>query len=175
MAIQTLRIETQTLWEVDPAKTSVEYTVKQLGFIPSKGRFTDVHGRAVTEGDGTDGAAIEVEIDAASIQTGIGKRDEHLRSSDFLDVERYPTITFRSTAVVSRGQDKLGVYGDLTVHGVTRQVCLDATIQERDEEQATLTASTSFERRDFGVGLKANPVMVGKTVDVRINLALKAL
>src|SRR5919109_868488 len=125
------QVETPTTWQIDPAHSLVEFAVKHMMFTTVKGRFGSLHGTIVDDAADPSRSSVEVEIDAASIDTRDEKRDAHLRSADFLDVENYPTITFKSSRVERAGRDRLRVIGDLTIHGTTRAVVLDTTINGR--------------------------------------------
>ena len=177
------QVETPTIWQIDPAHTLVEFAVKHMMFATVKGRFGGVRGTIVEDAADPSRSSVEVEIEAASIDTRDEKRDAHLRSPDFLDVESYPTITFKSSRVEHAGRDRLRVVGDLTIHGTTREVVLDTTINGRGttpfgQEVAGFTAETTINRRDFGlnwnVALEAGGVLVGDTVKILLEVeALK--
>jgi len=124
-------------------------------------------------------SAVEAEIDVASVDTGQPQRDDHLRTSDFFEVERYPKITFRSTRVEPLSQDRFRVVGDLTMRGVTREIALDATYNGRTRhprgyDVAGFTAETTINRDDFGVqfnmALETGGWALGKTVRVLIEI-----
>ena len=143
-----------TTWEIDPAHTLVELSAKHMMFTTVKGRFTGVRGTIIEDADPTQ-SAVDVEIDAATITTGDIQRDAHLRSPDFLDVEQYPTITFRSTRVEGT-HERFRVVGDLTIRGVTREVVMDSEFVGRGtnpygKEVAGYTATGQINRKDFGL------------------------
>src|SRR5262245_20693227 len=117
---------TRTTWQLDAAHSHVEFAVKHLMISTVKGRFGDVSGTVVTGDDPSD-AEIRITIGAASIDTRQEQRDAHLRSADFRDVEQFPTLTFVSRRVERRADGALGVTGDLTIRGVTREVVLSVT------------------------------------------------
>jgi polyisoprenoid-binding protein YceI len=173
------QVETPTIWQIDPAHTLIEFAVKHMMFTTVKGRFGGVHGIIVEDAADPSRSSVEVEIDAASIDTREEKRDAHLRSPDFLDVQTYPTITFQSSRVERAGQDRLRVIGELTIHGTTREVVLDTTINGRGTtpfglEVAGFTAETTINRRDFGltwnVALETGGVLVGDTVKILLEV-----
>jgi polyisoprenoid-binding protein YceI len=174
MALQTLTIDVAQSWKIDAGNTTVAFAVKNFRVRTVHGRFDRVQGWANTNGAALSDAAIDVEIDPSTIDTGNSRRDKHLRSSDFLDVERYPTISFHSTEVNELGENRLSVMGQLTLHGVTRPVTLDAEVEQRDDRQAKVSATTTLDRRDFGITHNANGFMVGHTVAVTITLSLLA-
>jgi polyisoprenoid-binding protein YceI len=173
------QVEKTSIWQIDPAHTVVEFAVKHMMFATVKGRFGAVHGTIVDDAADPSRSSVEVEIDAASIDTREEKRDAHLRSPDFLDVQSYPTITFTSSRVERAGQDRLRVIGDLTIHGTTREVVLDTTINGRGTnpfglEVAGFTAETTINRRDFGLtwnmALETGGVLVGDTVKILLEV-----
>lgn len=170
---------TRTVWALDPAHTLVEFGVRHLMVATVKGRFNGVRGTIHLDEANPTGSRVEIEIDAASIDTRDPQRDAHLRSADFLDVERYPTITFRSTRIESLGGDRYRVYGDLTIRGVTRAVALDAIYTGRlknpwGKEVIGFEATTSVNRHDFGaswnLALEAGGFLVGDTVKVSLEV-----
>ena len=171
---------TRSIWTIDPAHTGVEFAVRHLMISSVKGRFTSVAG-TVTTGDDLTTAEVDITIDAASIDTREPQRDAHLRSADFLEVEKFPTLTFKSRAVERVGGDEYKLVGDLTIHGVTRQVALDVTsfgtlLDPWGNEKAGFNASTKIKRSDYGlvwnVALEAGGVVVGDEVKISIETEL---
>ena len=165
-----------TTWQLDPAHTNVEFSVKHLMLARVKGRFTGVAGTVMLAAEPT-ASTVEVVIDAASIDTREAKRDAHLRSADFFDVERFPTITFRSSDVRPAGAGDLRIVGDLTIRDVTREVTLEVTDEGRGTdpwggERAGFSATAVIDRRDFGLtwnqALETGGVLVGKTAKIEI-------
>jgi polyisoprenoid-binding protein YceI len=182
MAIASTQTDTMTKWELDPAHTLVEFGVKHMMVTTVRGRFAGVRGTILADEAHPENSQMGAEIDAGTIDTGNEQRDAHLRSSDFLDVENFPTITFKSTRVDVLGGDHLRVVGDLTIRGVTREVELDTTVNGRGKtpygtEVAGLSAATSIRRKDFGlewnVALDAGGWLVGE--DVKITLEVEAV
>src|SRR5215467_9345626 len=110
-----------TTWNIDPVHSVAEFKVKHMMISNVKGQFTGVSGKLTLDSDLTQ-SGIEATIDAASISTGDPQRDGHLKSADFFDVEKFPTLGFKSTRLTRRGDEELAVEGDLTIHGVTRTV-----------------------------------------------------
>lgn len=172
--------ERTTTWRIDPAHTQVEFTVKHMMFSKVRGRFESVEGSLRYDADGDIGeAGVAVTLDAASIDTGQKDRDAHLRSADFLDAEQYPELTFQSTSIEARGDDRYRVIGDLTMHGVTRQVELDAELSGQvtdpwGSERIAFHASATIDRRDFGLtwnqALETGGVLVGQEVQISIEV-----
>ena len=173
---------TRTIWAIDASHSLVELAVKHLVITTVKGRFAKVSGIIDLDQADPTRSSVNAEIDAASIETHDARRDEHLRSADFLDVATYPTISFTSTRVESRGDDSFRVIGDLTIRDVTRQVVLDATFEGTTGDpwggvRAAFSATTRINRKDFGLAwnmaLETGGMMVGD--DVKIALEIQAV
>ena len=169
------------VYDLDGAHTSVEFVGRHLMITKVRGRFNDVRGR-ITIGEEPENSHVEVEIGAASLSSGNDDRDTHLRSPDFFDVERYPTITFRSTAVTALPDSTWEVVGDLTVRDTTRPVTLQVDFDGADispvgDERIGFSAATDINREDFGLtwnmALETGGLLVGKTA--RIELAVQAI
>jgi polyisoprenoid-binding protein YceI len=141
-------------YTVDPAHTTIQFKVKNMGFMNVKGEFDKFKGTVVMDEADITKAKVDVTIETASLKTGIDMRDNHLRSADFFDVVKFPTMTFVSTKV-EKGTDKdtLKVTGNLTIKGVTKQVELlvDGTKSLLGEQKRTATATATVNRQDFGV------------------------
>ena len=167
-------------WNLDPAHTSVQFSVRHLMVSTVRGAFGKVSGTVQADEQDPTRSKIEATIDAASIDTRIEKRDAHLKSADFLDVAKYPTITFVSKKIERAGQDHFKVTGDLTLHGVTREVILDVegpTTEIKDpmgKTRAGALATTTINRKDFGLAwnqaLEAGGVAVGDEVKITIDV-----
>ena len=167
-------------WDVDPAHTMVEFSVKHMMVGTVHGRLGDVTGTVDVDEKEPTRAAIRASMKAASIDTGNPERDEHLRGPDFLDVEKYPTITFASKLIEQRADDRWKVTGDLTLHGVTREVVLDVggpTQPVNDPAGKTRSgahATTNFDRKDFGIVwsklFDAGAAVVGDEIVVTIDV-----
>jgi polyisoprenoid-binding protein YceI len=163
-------------YALDASHTDVGFSVRHLMVSKTKGRFAGVTGTITIAEEPTE-SSVEVEIDVASIDTRDEKRDGHLRSADFFDVEEHPTMTFRSTSVRPLGGDRWAVDGDLSIHGVTRSVGLEVTFEgaARDPwggERLGFTARTEVDREDFGLSwnqaLETGGVLVGRTAKLEI-------
>lgn len=149
----------KTVWNLDPTHTLVEFSARHMMITTVKGRFSDVTGRIEVDEANPDASSVEVEIGAASIDTRVEERDAHLRSADFLDVEEYPTITFRSKKVegaYAEAGDSFRVIGDLTIRGETREIVLDAVFEGAGKdpwggERASFSAESKLDRRTFGL------------------------
>ncbi len=174
MAVHNISSTPRTHWEIDPARTSIEFVIGATPLHRVRGRFHGVRGSVVTTGDRASGATAQIEIDAGSIDTGLKIRDAHLRTGQFLDVDRFPTISFTSMQIEDRGWDGLGVTGELTIRGISRQVALEARIEERDGNSARIIARTTLDRRDFKLGPWAMGLTTGNEATVQITLALRS-
>jgi polyisoprenoid-binding protein YceI len=170
----------ESSWEIDPAHTAVQFSVRHMMISNVRGEFTTFSGTVRADEKDLTRSVIEATIDAASIDTRQAKRDEHLRSPDFLDVARFPKITFRSKRIEPAGSGRWKVRGDLTLHGVTREVVLDVegpTPEVRDpggKTRAGAHATTTLKRSDFGISwnktLDSGGVVVGDDVAVTIDV-----
>lgn len=167
-------------WHIDPAHTNVEFTVRHMMISNVKGQFQKTSGTITAGGNDPSSAKIDATIDASSVDTRVEKRDAHLKSPDFLDVAKYPTITFQSTKVEAAGPGKWNVTGDLTLHGVTKPVVLEveqsgAPIHDpMGNMRAGASATTKIKRSDFGLTwnkvLESGGVMVGDEVAISIDV-----
>lgn len=165
-------------WTIDPSHTDVAFAVRHMGLSTVRGRFATVGGTIETNDDGTP-STISVDIDTASISTGSGDRDQHLRSPDFFDADAHPTITFRSTAITAKGDDRYDVTGTLDMHGVSRDVTLDAEIGNAIQDPFGLTrraatATVTINRKDWGLTwnqiLEAGALLVAENVTLTIDV-----
>ncbi len=144
-------------WQIDPNHSAAQFAVRHLGLSTVRGAFTKVSGTIQFDDKDVSKSSVEVTIDAASVDTRVPDRDKDLRGDHFFDVEKYPTLTFKSTKVEQIEVAKLKVTGDLTIHGVTKQVVLDVegpTAAVKDpwgNQRAAANASTKINRQDFGV------------------------
>jgi len=179
----TTTAQSASTWVIDPAHSVVELAVKHMMFSTVKGRFPKVSGTIVLNQDNLTASSVVAEIEAASVDTGEQARDTHLRSADFLDVERFPTIAFRSTEIVPQVGSRFVVAGDLTIHGVTREVTLDAELvgtgtDPWGNQRAGFTASTIVNRSDFGLtwnqALEAGGVLVSDQVKISLEIQATA-
>lgn len=162
-------------YEIDVDHTQVIFKVKHLGISTVTGQFELFEGTYSLDQENIENAKVETKIVASSIDTKKQKRDDHLRSPDFLDVEKYPEITFVSKSVKKGEGDDFQIVGDLTIHGVTKEVTLDATYggavtDPWGNERSAFTASTTINRKDFGMTwnkvLEAGGFVVGDDVNI---------
>jgi polyisoprenoid-binding protein YceI len=166
---------------IDSAHSAANFSVKHMMVSNVRGAFSKVTGTANIDEKDITKSTVEAVIDATTVNTNEPKRDEHLRSADFFDTAKYPTITFKSTKVEKAGQN-LKVTGDLTLHGVTKPVVLDVegfTTEAKDPWGNTKrggTATTKINRKDFGLGwnsvLETGGVAVGEEVAITLDLEL---
>ena len=132
-------------YQIDPAHTSIGFAGKHMMETTVRGRFKEYEGQVVTEDDDPTTAAIHLTIRVASLDTGVDRRDEHLRSADFFDVEKFPAASFRSSKVEDLGGDRYRVIGDLTVHGVTHPVVLSANSVQTKKKPPDLPTTNPLE------------------------------
>ena len=169
-------------WQVDPNHSSAQFAVRHLAISTVRGAFTKVNGTVQLDDKDISKSSVEVTIDAASLDTRVADRDKDLRSDHFFEVEKYPTITFKSTKVQQEAPGKLKVTGDLTIHGVTKQVMLEVegpTAPVKDpwgSQRAAANATTKVNRQDFGVKWNAKMDnggwVVGDDVDITIDVEM---
>jgi len=166
-------------WAIDPAHSVVELAVKHMMFSTVKGCFANVAGTIVLDEANLSASSVSAEIDAASIDTGEAQRDAHLRSADFLDVENFPTIAFRSTDIVPQGKSRFVLVGDLTIRGITQEVSLEAELLGKGTDpwggqRAGFAATTTLNRKDFGLtwnqALEAGGVLVSDQVKISLEV-----
>lgn len=166
------------VWTIDPAHSAVQATARHLGLSSVKGRFAEFGGQ-IRVGNPVEGSSVHAVIQAASIDTGNGMRDEHLRSADFLDVTRHPTIEFRSTGLAPADKDRWRLDGELTLHGYTRPVRLDLDYLGIGPDpwggvRAAYRASTVLRRQDFAMNynqvVQAGISAVGTTLRVELDI-----
>lgn len=164
-------------WSIDPAHSSAQFAVRHMGISTVRGAFTKVSGSVQYDPANPQKTTIDATIDASSVDTRFEMRDNDLRSPNFFDVAKYPTLTFKSKRVEATGSGKLKVTGDLTIHGVTKEVVLDvdgpsAVVKDPGGNlHIGAAASTAVNRKDFGVN--GAGTMVGDDVTITIDLELK--
>ena len=177
MAVAATAAAQANTWQIDPNHSSAQFSVRHLGVSTVRGAFTKVSGSAQHDPADPSKDSLEATIDANSVDTRVEMRDNDLRSPRFLDVQKYPTITFHSkqTKVVSPG--KLQITGDLTIHGVTKEVVLDVdgpTAPIKDPmgkgQRIGASATTKINRQDYGVS--ALPGAVGDELTITIDTEL---
>ncbi|MCK8502601.1 MULTISPECIES: YceI family protein [Myxococcus] len=171
-------------WQLDAAHTTVGFMVRHMVVAKVHGRFTKFEGKVVVSGDDLSQGSAEVKIEAASIDTGVEQRDNHLRSPDFFDAAAFPKLIFRSKRVQDAGKGHYRVVGDLTIRDVTREVTLDTEFLGKvkdpwGNERLAFQASTSIERKEFGLSwnqaLEAGGLLVGERVDITLDVQAVAV
>jgi len=168
-------------WELDPNHTESSFVVKHLMVSNVRGQFGKTTGTIIRDDKDVTKSTAEVTIDATTVDTRVAKRDAHLKSADFFDVEKFPTITFKTTKITKgAAPNTLKAEGNLTIHGVTKPVVLDVqytpdTIAGGKTVQG-LTATTKINRKDFGLNwnqaIEAGGVLVGDDVQITIEAEL---
>ena len=172
-----------TTWKIDPAHSQAEFAIRHLMISTVKGRFGVVNGTVVTDESDLAKSKIEASIDVSSIHTHEPQRDAHLKSADFFNAEKYPTIDFRGTRITDVASDKseFKLIGDLSIHGVTREVSLQVTSEGRGKdpwggERAGFSAHTRIKRSEFGLtwnqALETGGFVVGDEVKITIDVEL---
>jgi polyisoprenoid-binding protein YceI len=169
-------------WSIDPDHSNIGFKVRHLMVSNVKGNFDKHSGTVEINDKDITKSKVEVTIDTNSINTNVQKRDEHLRSADFFDVAKFPTMTFVSKKVTKAGKDKLKVTGDLTLHGVTKEVVLavDGPTKESKDPWGNIrkgaTATTTINRKDFGLtwnkALETGGVVVGDEVVITLEIEM---
>ena len=176
LAISTVTAAQTGTWQIDPNHSTAQFAVKHLGVSTVRGAFTKVGGSATYDMANPGKSSVDVSIDASSVDTRVQMRDNDLRSPNFLDVQKYPTITFKSKAAKAAGAGKLQIVGDLTIHGVTKEVVLDVdgpSAPMKDpwgNQRIGASASTKVNRKDFGVN--GAPGVVGDDISITIDTEL---
>jgi polyisoprenoid-binding protein YceI len=164
-------------WKVDPVHSSVEFHVKHLGIATVKGQFKEFEGKLEI---GPEGAVAYGTVQTASVDTREPARDEHLRSADFFEVDTYPEIAFRSSAIRPTGEDEFEIEADLTIHGVTRSVTLQATVEGTEQDmqgndRVGISASAQINRSDFemrfNAALGSGNVVVSDKVKILVEVS----
>ncbi len=171
---------TTTTWNLDPVHSTAEFKVKHMMISNVKGQFTGISGVLHLNETEIGSSRVEATIDASSINTRDAQRDAHLKSADFFDVENFPTLSFRSTAVKPTGDGELDLTGDLTIRGVTREVVFKVegpTPPAKDPWGNTrigLSATTKINRKDYGLtwnaALETGGILVGDEVTITLDV-----
>lgn len=182
MSTTTLTSVPVGTWNVDPTHSSVEFQVKHMAIATVKGQFGEFQGSLTIGEDGAASAGGTVEV--ASVDTRDAQRDEHLKSPDFFDAASHPQITFASTEIVAVDEDTFKVTGDITIHGVTKPITLEATVEGADEDpwgnqRVALSVTGQLSRGDFGMtfnqALGSGNMLVADKVKLAIDVsAVKA-
>jgi polyisoprenoid-binding protein YceI len=168
--------ELQT-WQIDPNHTAAQFSVKHLGISTVRGVFEKTSGTVTFDPANPAKTSIDATIDASTVNTRVQRRDNDLRSPHFLEVQKYPTITFKSTRAEAATAGKLKVIGDLTIHGVTKQVVLDVETSSQPITDPMgkglrmgASATTKINRNDFGI--TTTPGVVGDDIQIVIDVEM---
>jgi polyisoprenoid-binding protein YceI len=168
-------------WQLDPAHSTIQFSVRHMMVSNVRGSFRKFALDVVFDPQHPELGSVSATVEAASIETGQEQRDAHLRSADFLDAEQYPTLAFRSTGLEARGKNGFVLNGELTMHGETRPIVLDAeyigeVANPQGGRSAGFSASARIKRHEWGlgwnVGLEAGGLMVGDEIKVEIEIEL---
>jgi len=166
-------------WEIDSSHSGIHFSVRHLVIAKVRGQFARWSGTISAQAGDPSSGSVSVVIDASSIDTGVADRDAHLKSADFLDVATHPEITFNSSRVEKINDHELKIVGQLSIHGTTREVVLDAEYAGRTKdpwgnERAGFAAKVSIDRKEFGLTwnqlLEAGGVMVGERIDIELEV-----
>jgi polyisoprenoid-binding protein YceI len=172
----------KTTYKIDPQHSTAHFVVRHLMITNVRGGFSGVQGTVVYDSDDPAASSVEATIDAASINTNEAQRDAHLKSADFLDVEKYPTIAFKSKKLTKAGDGEWNLAGDLTLHGVTKEVILKLegpTAETKDPYgnfRIGASATTKIKRSEFGLNfnivLEAGGIAIGDDLKIEIEVSL---
>lgn len=184
IAAVSARGEGTQRWDIDPVHSNISFSVRHMMLSDVKGTFDKFSGAITANDDDPKSVDIEATIDASSINTRSEKRDSHVKSADFLDVAKYPTITFKSVKIQPDGDGKWKITGDLTLHGVTKPVVLEMTgptpeVKVMGSPRRGASATTTINRQDFGIAfnktLDSGGLVVGNDIAISIDVeAVKA-
>lgn len=163
----------QTQWKVDPYHSSLNFNISHSGISIVNGKFLDYSGSLTTDGEALTNAKVEFKV--KSINTNVEARDNHLRSADFFDVEKYPEMTFKSTKILAKGKpDEYLLYGKLTIKDVTKDVIFDVhyggTAKSEQGEKIGVEAKTTINRFDYNINFDPTGTVVGKAVNIVVHL-----
>ena len=161
-------------WQIDPQHSSAQFAVRHLGLSTVRGAFSKLSGAVLLDGQDISKSSVEVTIDVNTVDTREPDRDKDLRSERFFDVAHFPTMTFKSKKVEQLAPGKLRVTGDLTIHGITKEVLLD--VDPWGNQRVAASATTKINRQDYGVKWNAKldngGVVVGDDVNITIDVEL---
>jgi polyisoprenoid-binding protein YceI len=183
MAAGTLLSQAQTTnWKIDPAHSGADFSIRHMGLSNVHGHFGNVNGTVTIDEKDFTKSAVNATVDVTTVDTGVAQRDGHLKSPDFFDVAKFPTMTFVSKKITGSGND-YHLIGDLTLHGVTKTV--DLTMDKPSKEQIGMdgksihrgfSASTSIHRQDFGLvwngTMKSGDAVLGDDVKVSLDVEI---
>jgi polyisoprenoid-binding protein YceI len=168
----------RTTWNIDPSHTTISFVARHMVVTKVRGRFRSFRGTLALDREDLTNSAIDVSIDTASIDTADEKRDAHLRSAEFFDADSFPSITYVSKSVAKKG-GRYAVTGDLTMHGVTKEVVLDAELEGKGKDpwanqRIRFSAKTSVNREHYGLKwnqvLEAGSLLVSTKIDIELEV-----
>jgi len=175
-------LSSASTWGIDPDHSTIGFKAKHLMVSSVNGVFLKHSGEVSINDNDITKSKVEISIDTNSISTNVQKRDEHLRSADFFDVAKYPAMTFVSKKVAKAGKNKLKVTGDLTLHGVTKEVVLDVEGPSKESKdpwggiRKGAVATTKINRKDFGLvwnkSLETGGVLVGDEILIKLEIEM---
>jgi|SRR5690554_860652 len=165
----------QTQWKVDPYHSSLNFNISHSGISIVNGKFLEYTGNLTTDGEALSNANFEFNVKVNSINTNVENRDNHLRSADFFEVEKYPNMTFKSTKILATGKpDKYLLYGKLTIKDVTKDVIFDVhyggSVKSDKGEKLGMKAKTTINRFDYNINFDPAAAGVGKDVTIVVHL-----
>ena len=172
----------KTAYQIDPAHTTAQFVARHMMITNVRGSFSSVQGKVVYDPADLGSSSVDVSIDVGTINTCEPQRDAHLKSADFFDAAKFPAITFKSKKIERSGSDELRVTGDLSIHGVTKEVALKVegpTSEEKDpwgNLRIGASATTKIKRSDFGLtwnaALETGGVLIGDEVKIELEASL---
>lgn len=175
LIILTVSSHAQTQWVLDPYHSSVNFNISHSGISIVNGKFMEYTGNLTTKGEALNDADIDFTVKVNSINTNVEKRDDHLRSADFFEVEKYPDMTFKSTKILATGKpNQYLLYGKLTIKGVTKDVIFDVhyggTAKSDQGERLGVKAKTTINRLDYNIDYDPGAAVIGKDVSIVVHL-----
>lgn len=179
-SVATFSVAKPVDYKIDPTHTATVFTWNHFGFSTPSANFSDIQGTISVDNAKPADSSVNVTIPLSSLNTNVKALDEHLKTSDFFDAEKYPNITFKSTKVQALGKNKYKITGNLTVKDVTKPVVLDAVLNKQGEHPMTkaqsigFNATTSFDRSAFGVGAYVPNVGDKITVNITTEASIPA-
>lgn len=170
-----LNVFAQANWKVDPYHSSLNFNISHSGISIVNGKFMEYTGNLTTNGEALEKANVDFTVKVTSINTNVEARDNHLRSADFFEVEKYPEMTFKSTKILATGKpDQYLLYGDLTIKDVTKPVIFDVyyggTAKSDQGEKLGLKAKTTINRFDYNINYDPTAAGIGKDVNIVVHL-----
>ncbi|HET8828845.1 MAG TPA: YceI family protein [Pelobium sp.] len=164
----------QTQWKVDPYHSSLNFNIEHSGISIVNGKFLEYTGNLTTNGEALKGADVDFTVKVNSINTNVDKRDSHLKSADFFDVEKFPNMTFKSTKIESKGKDQYLLHGKLTIKDVTKDVVFDVhyggTVKSQQGEKLGVKATTTINRFDYNINYDPTATSLAKDVSIILHL-----